>query len=745
MPVFDHEVAAMDFSFRLRNVTCKSVLSTEDSDWGRQDGIRLVLLAYTANGYHDFRISGRELPEPDLVDNYPFVPGKTLNLDLFPPVKRPDWTLDPVPFGEPADVVRIAVVGINEGLPFVGGGGGFSSVTHSGFEELTKQMAETAATGATAAVGIAVAFELLKAALEGMNGPDCRGVAFVYQTDLSLKKLLQDHLHNKSTRHVLGTANGNQALGIVSGVGVPAGCGKPSYEVSLQITREEPLSLEVQDHAGEPRQGNIERFEPSYEPCRPAELIFIIPTFHDREITFIPSFHYESLKPMWRVEGQELTKQQDELRLQVDVRRPGDEHMTTGQVTVKYRREEVGGIKRLILSTHGEDGDYTLTVGLFLNFEGNVPPPPSPFVEFESVVVPVVGHLVTGNRAYDQYLSCVEQHRKVFKKLFYPMPRLKITPEPEDPFAGLLQFQDVVPDLGRVIRGETPLDQLQAQVDAFEADRLVSQTAVVEGRHNLIARLINENHTEQAVSLVAETIAGYRQYARLAGADGMQVGRYLAELGILLSRAGRNAEAVDAFQALVDVYRSFTPEEADRLVYQISLVEGQHNLIARLIDESRTEEAVALVPETIAGYRQYARLAGADGMRAGRDLAELAILMAKPARRNREAVDALQALVDVYRAFTPEEADRLVYQISLVEGQHNLIARLIDESRTQEAVALVPETIAGYRQYARLAGADGMRASRNLAELAALMTRAGRNAEAEAAQQAADELRHDND
>ncbi|MFF9090991.1 hypothetical protein ACF1BE_32390, partial [Streptomyces sp. NPDC014991] len=177
---------------------------------------------------------------------------------------------------------------------------------------------------------------------------------------------------------------------------------------------------------------------------------------------------------------------------------------------------------------------------------------------------------------------------------------------------------------------------------------------------------------------------------------------------------------------------------------QISLAEGRHNLIARLIDEDRIEEAASQVAETVAGYRQYARLAGADGMRAGRDLAELAALLTR-ARRTAEAVNTLQALMDVYGAFTPGEADQLVYQISLAEGRHNLIARLIDEDRIEEAASQVAETVAGYRQYARLAGADGMRAGRDLAELAALLTRAGRTAQAGAAQQAADELLHEND
>ncbi|MFM9707848.1 hypothetical protein [Streptomyces galilaeus] len=279
-----------------------------------------------------------------------------------------------------------------------------------------------------------------------------------------------------------------------------------------------------------------------------------------------------------------------------------------------------------------------------------------------------------------------------------------------------------------------------------DPEMVKAQVALVEARHNRVARMINEGSIEAAVSRVAETISGYRQYARMPGADVMRAGRDLAELATLMAKpARRNAEAVDALQALLEVYGAFTPQDADRLDYHISFAEARHNLMARFIDGGRVEHALDMLTDTIAGYRQYARMPGADVMRAGRDLAELATLMAKPARRNAEAVDALQALLEVYGAFTPQDADRLDYHISFAEARHNLIARLIDEGRTEEAASLVAETIAGYKEYAYLAGADGMRASRNLAELASLMARAGRSTAAEAAQEASEAMHNDFD
>ncbi|WP_331773407.1 DUF1929 domain-containing protein (plasmid) [Embleya sp. NBC_00888] len=93
----------------------------------------------------------------------------------------------------------------------------------------------------------------------------------------------------------------------------------------------------------------------------------------------------------------------------------------------------------------------------------------------------------------------------------------------------------------------------------------------------------------------------------------------------------------------------------------------------------------------------------------------------------------------------PPDKAMLDRQISFAEARHNLIARLIADGRVEEAVALVAETIAGYRRYARLAGADVMRVGRDLASLADQMTGAHRTLEATAAQQAADDIHHDNE
>ena len=80
--------------------------------------------------------------------------------------------------------------------------------------------------------------------------------------------------------------------------------------------------------------------------------------------------------------------------------------------------------------------------------------------------------------------------------------------------------------------------------------RLEYLLALAEGRHNLIARLIDDRQVEQGAALVAETIAAYRDYVGQSGADVMRVAGDLSELSALLTAASRPHEAALAQQAL---------------------------------------------------------------------------------------------------------------------------------------------------------------------------------------------------
>jgi len=120
----------------------------------------------------------------------------------------------------------------------------------------------------------------------------------------------------------------------------------------------------------------------------------------------------------------------------------------------------------------------------------------------------------------------------------------------------------------------------------------------------------------------------------------------LAQLASQLANNGRPAEAVAVQEALVEVLAAFTPTPDQELEAAIMLAEARHNLVARLIEAGRADEAGALVGAAIAAYRHYTAISGADILRVGRSLAQLASQLANNGRPA-EAVAVQEAAQDL--------------------------------------------------------------------------------------------------
>ena len=288
---------------------------------------------------------------------------------------------------------------------------------------------------------------------------------------------------------------------------------------------------------------------------------------------------------------------------------------------------------------------------------------------------------------------------------------------------------------GEAVGPQQALVEVLAGFSPAAAQRLDYLITVAEGRHNLIARLIADQQVEAAAGLAGQAVADYRAYAAEPGADVMRAARDLGALSAELASAGRPGEAVGPQQALVEVLAGFSPAAAQRLDYLITVAEGRHNLIARLIADQQVEAAAGLAGQAVADYRAYAAEPGADVMRAARDLGALSAELASAGRPG-EAVGPQQALVEVLAGFSPAAAQRLDYLITVAEGRHNLIARLIADQQVEAAAGLAGQAVADYRAYAAEPGADVMRAARDLGALSAELASAGRPGEAVGPQQA---------
>jgi hypothetical protein len=404
----------MRYSVKLLDLKCNAVLSGEESPWGKNDGIRVFFIAFNESGAHHILVSGREWPPPDVVENYSFLPGDVLDLAKYPPLNGPDWEVE-LDVGE-TDALSIAVVGINEGLPYVAGGGGPSlddKATMASFEELAKKMAKEASEEAGEA-GMSAAFVLLEAAIEELNkAADCRGVAFAYEASFSLKWLLENLLHQNSKTFPLTAASAARAVHITHLSRVSPGCGAPDYEVNLEISRKDKLFLAHNLQRGFPENGPPRYFEPQYAPCAPEGMASVWPVFHECTITLRPNFYYPTLHPTWQIDGQSLSSNKDTLSLtNKAVELPAETPATsTRTVSVDYEVTTVGVEHRLVLKTHGRDGNYPLEVSLFLRFSDT-----GPLVLFRSQQVYVVGQGVFGDIAYQEYLACLDHHQREMEK-----------------------------------------------------------------------------------------------------------------------------------------------------------------------------------------------------------------------------------------------------------------------------------------------------------------------------------------
>ena len=127
----------------------------------------------------------------------------------------------------------------------------------------------------------------------------------------------------------------------------------------------------------------------------------------------------------------------------------------------------------------------------------------------------------------------------------------------------------------------------------------------------------------------------------------------------------------------------------------------------RLLDDSRPAEAEALVTPMLDGYRRFV----ADGGDVGRVLQDRVVDLVKPllaAHLPDQALAITRAHLDLLEGcHAPGNgSQRAQHLLDLANARHNLVARLLDSGRTDEADALVPTVVRDYRAYTQQPEAD---------------------------------------
>ncbi|MFI5952698.1 hypothetical protein [Cryptosporangium sp. NPDC051539] len=262
---------------------------------------------------------------------------------------------------------------------------------------------------------------------------------------------------------------------------------------------------------------------------------------------------------------------------------------------------------------------------------------------------------------------------------------------------------------------------------------VATQLRAAESRQNALAAFLAAGKVRNALFLLPETLAAYRQYAGLPSADVMRAASNLTALSAQLATADQLGPAVDTQSAEVDIVAGHTPSAGQTTLFGLALAEGRHSLFTRLVNAGRVADALPLVPAAIADYRRYATLPDADVMRAAADLTTLSGQAATLGQLD-TAVDVQRAEVDMLTTFA---SPATLFGLALAEGRHSLVTRLVAAGRVDEARSQAPETIADYQRYAALPGADVSRARGDLLQLSGQLARIGDDAGARAAAAAA--------
>lgn len=250
--------------------------------------------------------------------------------------------------------------------------------------------------------------------------------------------------------------------------------------------------------------------------------------------------------------------------------------------------------------------------------------------------------------------------------------------------------------------------------------------------------------TRAAALRASQQVAAYRQYVTLQEADLWKATHELTTLARELEAASWTDEAIEVHELIVTSVEAYLPPADLRLDYLLFLAGQRQNLIARLLERDRAQEARDLGAITVTAYTDYYNaLPAADRaevvrVRLDPDLIQLQRQLFNAGLRA-EPVQALELLVTAFRGSVRPApgADRLDFDIKFAEARHDLIARLVDNQRRPEAKALVIETIDAYRTYAAEPGANRVLAVSDLTDLARVLGEARLPTESDAAKQAA--------
>ena len=242
----------------------------------------------------------------------------------------------------------------------------------------------------------------------------------------------------------------------------------------------------------------------------------------------------------------------------------------------------------------------------------------------------------------------------------------------------------------------------RASSDYVEAEELLSQTlptvadliAGTQAPAETLMAIFNAIPYPTVVLAPAAVTLGQRIASRLpAGTEPAVRAYWLSNLGLRLAELARPAEALNAEQEAVAVYRELAAANPER--YRTDLAATLNNLGKRFSQLGRPAEALPAVEEAAAIRRE---LAAADPDLYRPDLAatlnNLSVTLSELGRLA-QALAAAQEAVAIRRELTAASPDR--YRPDLATSLSNLGISLSELGRPAEALPVTEETVTVYR------------------------------------------------
>ncbi|MES2662129.1 MAG: hypothetical protein V4629_02390 [Pseudomonadota bacterium] len=418
----------MFIDFTPRKIKCLQTVSSPSSPWGIEDGLRFYFAVEVGFQTPDVMISGRKYPEPDVVNNHPIKAGETINLDNFLPQNRTSWQTKSFNVDE-GNLVTIWLIGVNEGLPFFGGGGGSGSevstkIAQKGSELAIEKLSDAASeealerslsSGASSLIEpIPVIGALINAIIELAEfideSTDCSGSAFIYKKEIIGRDLIAQLIQNR--RETTLIFNQSQTLR-TSDPSNP--CLVPHYEVTLDINLRSIFTINHLQTASNVVPTPAVDFVPYFTFCakKVNKQLTVWSAQRDFLIEFFPNFKFQLMPLVWKIEGIPLTKQQQTVKINLPVTIQPHQQSMLADVEISC---EINLNQHLFLKTKGSDGSYQIRVEAFLPLQSLQPP-----FKIYQYILRVDGQEMYGDAGYQEYLECVST------KLFLISEKIKKT------------------------------------------------------------------------------------------------------------------------------------------------------------------------------------------------------------------------------------------------------------------------------------------------------------------------------